>query len=160
MKLFAIYKFYSKHRDIISFNKNIIIAAIINAIANIFILNYVSKIYITNYLLISVFSLVADFLIYNFCFIIFYLIDNRSKYVNPADGSKNNQKIKKDLKKLITIIGFAEISYLATKFISTFIIFQSLSFDPSLISIITTVLAWIIYIIIANIMARKQKLSS
>jgi hypothetical protein len=159
MKLYSIYKFYSKYREIISFNKNIIIAAIINAIANVFIVNYASIIYVTNYLLISVISIVADFLIYNVSFIILYLIDNRSKYVNP-DGSKNNQKIKQDLKKLITIIGLAEISYLATKFLLTFIIFQSLSIDPSLISIITTVLAWIFYIIIANIMARKQKLLS
>jgi hypothetical protein len=159
MKLYSIYKFYSKYREIISFNKNIIIAAIINAIANVFIVNYASIIYVTNYLLISVISIVADFLIYNVSFIILYLIDNRSKYVNP-DGNKNNQKIKQDLKKLITIIGLAEISYLATKFLLTFIIFQSLSIDPSLISIITTVLAWIFYIIIANIMARKQKLLS
>ena len=159
MKLYSIYKFYSKHREIISFNKNIIIAAIINAIANIFIVNYASIIYVTNYLLISVISIVADFLIYNVSFIILYLIDNRSKYVNP-DGSKNNQKIKQDLKKLITIIGLAEISYIATKFLLTFIIFQSLSIDHSLISIITTVLAWIFYIIISNIMARKQKLLS
>ena len=159
MKLYSIYKFYSKYREIISFNKNIIIAAIINAIANVFIVNYASIIYVTNYLLISVISIIADFLIYNVSFIILYLIDNRSKYVNP-DGSKNNQKIKQDLKKLITIIGLSEISYLATKFLLTFIIFQSLSIDPSLISIITTVLAWIFYIIIANIMARKQKLLS
>lgn len=159
MKLYSIYKFYSKYREIISFNKNIIIAAIINAIANVFIVNYASIIYVTNYLLISVISIVADFLIYNVSFIILYLIDNRSKYVNP-DGNKKNQKIKQDLKKLITIIGLAEISYLATKFLLTFIIFQSLSIDPSLISIITTVLAWIFYIIIANIMARKQKLLS
>ena len=160
MKLYSIYKFYSKYRDIISFNKDIIIAAIINAIANVFIVNYASIIYVTNFLLISIISIVADFLIYNVSFIILYLMDNRSKYVNHEDGNMNSQKIKQDLKKLITIIGFAEISYLGTKFLSTFISFQSLSINPSLISIITTALAWIFYLIIANIMARKQKLLS
>src|SRR5215211_2444328 len=123
MKLCHISKFYSKNRDIISFNKNIIIAAIINAIANVFIVNYISIIYVTNYLLISIITIVADFLIYNISFVILYLIDNRSKYINSLDGSKNNQKIKQDFKKLVTIIGFAEISYLATKFLSTFIFF-------------------------------------
>jgi hypothetical protein len=115
--------------------------------------------YPTNYLLISIISLVADFIIFNFFFISFYFIDNKSKYVNP-NGSKNKQKIKQDLKKLLTIIGLAEISYLITKFLSTFLIFESFSFsiDPSLISIITTILAWVFYIVIANIMARKQKL--
>jgi hypothetical protein len=158
MELDSIKKSYSKYRDRISFNKNIIIAAIITAIADVFIVNYASIIYHTNYLLISVISLVADFLIYNVSFIILYFIDNKSKYINPADGSKNKQKIKQDLKKLLTIIGFAEISYLVTKFLSTYVIFESITIDPSLISIITTVLAWIFYIIIANIMARKQKL--
>lgn len=155
----SIKKSYSKYKDIISFNKNIIIAAIITAIADVFIVKYAFMLYPTNYLLISIISLVADFIIFNFSFITFYFIDNKSKYVNQ-DGSKNKQKIKQDLKKLLTIIGLAEISYLITKFLSTFIIFESLSFsiDPSLISIITTILAWVFYIVIANIMARKQKL--
>ena len=157
MDLDSIRKSYSKYRDIISFNKNIIIAAIITAIADVFIVNYASILYPTNYLLISVISLVADFAIYNIFFIIFYFIDNRFKYTN-LDGTKNKQKIKQDLKKLITIIGFAEISYLATKFLSTYVVFESFSIDPSLISIITTVLGWIFYIIIANMMARRQKL--
>jgi hypothetical protein len=70
---------------------------------------------------------------------------------------KINKESKKT-KKLITVIGLAEISYLATKFISTYVILESISIDPSLISIITTTLSWIFYLIIANIMARKQKL--
>ena len=123
MDLDSIRKFYSKYRDIISFNKNIVIAAIITAIADVFIVNYASVLYPTNYLLISVISLVADFAIYNIFFIIFYFIDNRFKYIN-ADGTKNKQKIKQDLKKLITIIGIAEISYLVTKLLSTYIIFE------------------------------------
>ena len=159
MELGSIKKSYSKYKDIISFNKNIIIAAIITAIVDVFIVNYAFVLYPTNYLLISIISLVADFIIFNFSFITLYFIDNKSKYVNQ-DGSKNKQKIKQDLKKLLTIIGLAEISYLITKFLSTFIIFELFSFsiDPSLISIITTVLAWVFYIVIANIMARKQKL--
>lgn len=96
-------------------------------------------------------------MIYNVSFILLYFVDNKSRYIN-SDRSKNYQKIKQDLKKLITIIGLAEISYLVTKFLSTYVIFELISFDPSLISIITTMLAWIFYIIIANIMARRQKL--
>lgn len=119
MEINSIKKYYSKYKDIISFNKNIIIAAIVTA--DIFIVNYASIIYITDYLIISVISLVADFLIYNVSFIILYFTDNKSKYINP-DGSKNNQKIKQDLK-LITIIGLAEISYLVTKFNLTYVIF-------------------------------------
>ena len=72
---------------------------------------------------------------------------------------KINKKLNKIWKKLITVIGFAEISYLTMKFFSTFIIEIFLK-NPSLISVITTLLAWIVYITIANIMAKSQKLFS
>jgi hypothetical protein len=148
---------YYQYKNIILFNKNLVISGIITAIADIFIVNYASSIFLSNYLIISSISLVCDFLIYNNSFIILYLLDNRSKYIN-SDGTKNKQKIKQDLKKLITVIGFAEISYITTKFLSTFIIFELFLKNPSLISVITTLLAWILYITIANIMARNQKL--
>jgi hypothetical protein len=148
---------YYKYRNIILFNKNLILAGIIAAVADIFIVNYASSIFVSNYLIISGISLVGDFLIYNILFIAFYFFDNRSQYINSY-GIKNKQKIKQDLKKLITVIGFAEISYLTTKFFSTFIIFELFLENPSLISIITTLLAWILYITIANIMAENQKL--
>src|ERR671921_2638580 len=115
------------------------------------------QVYLSNYLIISGISLVGDFLIYNILFILFYFFDNRSQYINSY-GIKNKQKIKQNLKKLITVIGFAEISYITTKFFSTFIIFELFLENPSLISIITTLLAWMLYITIANIMAENQKL--
>ena len=150
---------YYKYRNIILFNKNLILAGIIAAVADIFIVNYASSIFVSNYLIISGISLVGDFLIYNILFIIFYFFDNRSQYINSY-GIKNKQKLKQDLKKLITVIGFAEISYLTTKFFSTYVIFELFLENPSLISVITTLLAWILYITIANIMAKNQKLLS
>ena len=157
MELSSINNFYKKYKNVILFNKSIVIAAIITAIADIFIVSYASYLYTSNYLLISVISLVADFIIYNFSFIILYFIDNNSKYKNE-DGSKNRRKIREDIVKLITVIGFAEISYLATKFLSTYLIFESIVIDPSLISVITTVIAWLFYATIANIMAKKKEL--
>ena len=153
----SIKTFYYKYRNIILFNKNLILTGIISAVADIFIVNYASSIFVSNYFIIAGISLVCDFLIYNILFIIFYFFDNRSQYINSY-GIKNKQKIKQDLKKLITVIGFAEISYIITKFFSTFIIFELFLENPSLISVITTLLAWILYIIIANIMAKNRKL--
>ena len=150
---------YLKYKNIILFNKNIILAGILTAVTDIFIVNYASSIYLSNYLIISGISLIADFLIYNNSFIILYFLDNRIKYTN-YDGSMNKQRIKQDLKKLLTVIGFAEISYITTKFLSTFTIFELFVLNPSLVSISTTMLAWILYIAIANIIAKNQKLFS
>jgi hypothetical protein len=150
---------YLKYKNIILFNKNIILAGIIAAVIDIFIVNYASSLFLSNYLIISGISLIADFLIYNNSFIILYFLDNRIKYTN-YDGRMNKQRIKQDLKKLLTVIGFAEISYITTKFLSTFTIFELFVVNPSLISISTTILAWILYIAIANIIAKNQKLFS
>ena len=95
MDLGSIKKSYSKYRDTISFNKNIIIAAIITAVADVFIVNYVSLLYLTKYLLISIISLVADLAIFNIFFIVLYFVDNRSKYINSLDGTKINKESKK-----------------------------------------------------------------
>jgi len=150
---------YFKYKNIILFNKNIILAGIIAAVTDIFIMNYAYSIFLSNYLIVSEISLVGDFLVYNSFFTILYFLDNRKKYINSG-RSMNKQKIKQDLKKLITVIGLAEISYITTKFLSTFIIFEILLVNPSLISISTTISSWIVYIVIANIMAKNQRLFS
>ena len=149
--------YYYEYRKIILFNKNLILAGILSAVADIFIVNYVSNIFESNYLIIAGISLAGDFYIYNILFIfLYFLIQIRIYHI---DESKNRQRIKQDLKKLITVIGFAEISYLTTKFFSTFnIIFEVFLENPELISDITTLLAWMFYITIAKITAKKPQL--
>lgn len=154
---YSIKNFYKKHKYIILFNKNIFVAAIITAILDIFIVNHAALVFTTNYVLISSVSLAADFSIYNASFIILYFIDNTCRSQN-FDRRKNIQKLRYSLGKIITVIGFAEISYLFAKFLSTYLIFEFVILDAFIISIITTLFAWIFYVIIANIMARRKKL--
>ena len=154
---YSIKNFYKKHEYIILFNKNIFVAAIITAIVDIFIVNQAALVFTTNYMLISSVSLTADFTIYNASFIILYFLDNIGICKNFV-GRKNIQKLRYGFGKIITVIGFAEISYLFAKFVSTYLIFDFIILDPFIISIITTLFAWIFYVIIANMMARKEKL--
>ena len=107
--------------------------------------------------MISSVSLAGDFTIYNASFIILYFLDNVGQCQN-YDVRKDIQKLKYGIGKIITVIGFAEISYLFAKFLSTYLIFEFVILDHFIISIITTLLAWTFYVIIANIMARKEKL--
>ena len=157
MDVYSIKNFYKKHEYIILFNKNIFVAAIITAIADIFVLNHAALVFTTNYMVISSVSLAADFSIYNASFIILYFLDNTGRCQN-FHGRKNIQKLRYGFGKIITVIGVAEISYLFVKFLSTYLIFEFIILDPFIISIITTLFAWIFYVIIANIMARNEKL--
>ncbi len=151
-----IINFYNKYKELIHFNKNIVISAIITAFADIFIVKLGYFYYSNNYFIVSLISLVADFVIYNFTFISLFFEYNRHRYKNN-DGTKNKQKIKQDLINLLTTIGFSEIAYLSIKFSSTYSIFLYFKIDPSEISLITTILAWIAYLTIANMMIKRTE---
>ncbi len=103
---------------------------------------------------ISVISVVADFLTFYFIFFVLFCIDNRKRYINSNDIDKK-QKFKQGIKKLLTTLGIAEIGYLSTKFLSTYAIFSSIDLDGSQVSITSTILAWIVYIIIVNLLLKK-----
>lgn len=153
----SIKQFYTKYKDIILFNKSIVIASTITAISDVYIVSLAAGLFSGNYIFIATISLVADFLVYNVSFLILFFVDNKNKYIN-SDGTKNKKKIKEDSKKLLTTLGISEISYLTTKFLSVFVIFEITEIDPYLISIITTIMSWVSYIIIANLMVKKNKL--
>ena len=146
---------HNKHRDIMLFNKNIIIAAIITAAIDVLIVGYAVTLYPNDPFLISAISLIADFAIYNALFIFLFFVDNRKRYVD-ADGKVNKQKIREDGKKLITALGISEFGYLATKFLSTYMMFSYTLLGGSQISIITTILAWLTYLTSANILIKRQ----
>lgn len=151
-----IIQYYFKYRNIILFNKNILFSAIITGLVDILIVNYATVTYPNNYFVVSIISLVVDFVIYNSTFVILFFVDNRKRYVN-SDGSRNKQRIVEDGRKLVTALGLAEAGYLITKFLSTYVIFTAIFIEASLVSILTTLLAWIIYITCANLMMKKQQ---
>ena len=139
--------FYFKYRDIIHFNKNILISAILTAALDVVVVTTSTQYLAKNYMLISLTSLVADFAIYNSLFIMLFYLDNKSK-----------KNIKKDSLKLITTLGVSEIGYLITKFTFTYLSFISNTWPSFEISIITTLLGWLVYIITSNIMIKRTNL--
>jgi uncharacterized BrkB/YihY/UPF0761 family membrane protein len=88
-----------------------------------------------------------------------FLIDNRNKYRNTAAKTKENSaRLKSDIKKLITALGVSEAVYIFVKFTSIYIVLQSHTTYPYQAAILTTLLAWIFYIITANAMVKYQKM--
>ncbi|VFJ13832.1 hypothetical protein [Candidatus Nitrosocosmicus franklandus] len=149
MSIFCLIKeFYTKNRNFINYNKNLVISAIITAIVDIVIVTLSALTFIENYLLISSISLVADFITFNSIFVILLYRDNIIK----------KERLRQDSMKFLTTLGVAEISYLITKFLTTYLFFQLIKFDSAQISISTTALAWICYIVISNILAKRTKI--
>lgn len=141
--------FYIKYRNIIHYNKNLAISAIITAIADIAIVSLSASIF-ENYLLISSISLVADFIVFNSIFVVLLYKDNILK----------KERLRQDSMKFLTTLGLSEITYLVTKFTTTYMFFQFIELDSAQISIATTMVAWILYIITSNILAKRTKILS
>lgn len=142
--------FYIKYRNVIHYNKNLAISAIITAIADIAIVTLSASIFKENYLLISSISLVADFIVFNSIFVVLLYKDNILK----------KERLRQDSMKFITTLGLSEITYLVTKFTTTYMFFQFFELDSAQISIATTMVAWILYIITSNILAKRTKILS
>ena len=87
-------------------------------------------------------------------FIILFYIDIKKQHTNT---NKNKKYTIKDIKKLITTLGIAEIGYLSTKFLSTYAISAFTLLDGAQISITSTIPAWIVYIFMANIIIIKYR---
>jgi hypothetical protein len=142
--------FYDKNRNVIHYNKNLLISAIITAIADIAIVTLSASLFNENYLLISSVSLIADFIVFNSTFIVLLYKDKIIK----------NERLRQDSVKFLTTLGLSEVAYLVTKFTTTYLFFQFIQLDSFRISIATTIIGWILYIIVSNILAKRTKILS
>ncbi|HKR74274.1 MAG TPA: hypothetical protein VJR94_09200 [Candidatus Nitrosocosmicus sp.] len=142
--------FYSKNRIVIHYNKNLLTSAIITAIADIAIVTLSASLFYQNSLLISSVSLIVDFMVFNSIFIVLLYKDNIIK----------KERLRQDSLKFLTTLGISEITYLITKFTTTYVFFQFSQIDSSQISIVTTFIGWILYIIISNVLVKRTKILS
>ena len=151
-------QFYAKYREVILFNKNIIIAAIASIIADAIVVQYSFDSITDSNIIVSVLSILTDTGVYIATFSAMFLIDNRNKYVNATTGKKDPARFRSDIKKIVTALGVSEVVYIIVKFTSIYALLQSSIAPPYQVAMLTTLLAWIFYIITANVMIRWQKL--
>ncbi len=151
-------QFYAKYREVILFNKNIIIAAIASIIADAIVVQYAFDSITDNNIIVSILSIITDTGVYLATFAAMFLIDNRNKYVDAATGKKDSARFRSDIKKIVTALGVSEVVYLIVKFTSIYALLQASIAPPYQVAMLTTLLAWIFYIITANVMIRWQKL--
>ncbi len=57
----------------------------------------------------------------------------------------------------MTALGVSEVVYIIAKFTSIYLLLQSELAPPYQIAIISTLLAWVFYIVTANLMIKAQK---
>jgi hypothetical protein len=150
-------QFYAKYRELILFNKNIMVAAIAAIITDAIVVQYAAQ-SITNNALVSIFSIIADIGMYLAAFVGLFYIDNRKKYIDTVTGKRDSNRFKQDAKKLVTALGVSEVIYMIGKFTSIYLLLQSNVAPPYQVAMLSTLLAGGFSTVTANLMIKAQKL--
>ena len=150
-------QFYIRYRELILFNKNIIVAAVAAIITDAIVVQYAAQ-SITNNVLVSIFSIIIDTGVYLSVFAGLFYIDNRKKYIDVVTGVRDSNRFRQDAKKIVTALGVSEVVYMIGKFTSIYLLLQSNVAPPYQVAVLSTLLAGGFSTVTANLMIKAQKL--
>ena len=148
--------FYNKYRNYILLNKSIIIAGIAALIVGTLFTEFYSK-YVNNNFFNSIVTLTVEYSIYIPIFVLFFYHDNKNKYVDPVTGVRDKAVIKRDILKLLTIFSISEVIYAVSKVSIHFQLMQ-ISFEPYQATMIGSIAAWSVFLVIINMGTKIVKL--
>jgi hypothetical protein len=150
-------QFYTRYRELILFNKNIIVAAVAAIITDAIVVQYAAQ-SISNDILVSIFSIITDTGVYLVAFAGLFYMDNKKKYINSITGKRDSNRFKQDAKKIVTALGVSEVVYMIGKFTSIYLLLQSNVAQPYQVAMLSTLLAGGFSTVTANLMIKAQKL--
>ncbi|QDI88735.1 hypothetical protein Nisw_03950 [Candidatus Nitrosopumilus sp. SW] len=140
-------------QEYLKLNKNILIAFAASIIISAIIAQILSD--QADYLN-TTYTTIADYVIYFSVFSGLFYLDNRKKY-RLKTGKTDTEKLKHDLKKLVTSLGIGEIVYTIVRWGLQYY-FLVLNYDPYLASIVSQGLSTIIYMIVVNLSVKITRL--
>lgn len=97
----------------------------------------------------SSYTLLADLVIFYSTFGTLFYVDNRKKY-RTESGKIDSPRLRKDLLKIITSVGSGEIVYIAIRWYLQYYLL-GINYEPYAASIITHLIAAVIYVSIVNL---------
>src|SRR5918992_5047841 len=86
-------QFYTRYRELILFNKNIIVAALAAIITDAIVVQFAAQ-SISNDILVSIFSIITDTGVYLSAFAGLFYIDNRKKYIDTVTGTRDSNRFR------------------------------------------------------------------
>ena len=130
---------YNKYKDLIFFNKNIIIAGICSFFSSAYVAQFYYTHYDKSHIANAILALLTEYSVYMPIFVVLFYIDNRYRYFDPLTGKKDSKIIKKDLRKLFTAFLISEIAYSLSKVSLTYQFLQAgaLPYQASMLGSLT-----------------------
>ena len=150
---------YHRYKDVIFFNKNIILSGLASLIVGSIITQlYALHFGYTNNFTNSVVSLAAEYSVFFPLFAFLYYRDNKYRYVDPANGKRKGEIIKSDVKKLIATFSVSEMIYSSSKVIIGYQMLQMALLAPYQAAVASTMMSWILSAASINVMIKVLKL--
>ena len=134
-------------------NKNILIAFTVSIIISAVVAQILSD---QEDHLNTTFTTIVDYVVFFSVFSGSFYLDNKKKY-RDASGKTDVTTLRRDLKKLVTSLGVAEIVYTATRWILQYYLL-TINYDPYMASIISQGLSTVIYMIVINFSVKITRL--
>jgi len=141
-------------REYLKLNKNILIAFAVSIAVSAFVAQALLE---QEDYLNTTYTLIADYVSYFSIFGILYYFDNRKKY-RLESGKTDKVKLQRDLLKLLTSLGIAEVAYNIVRWISQYYLL-TIDYDPYLASVVSQVVSMMVYLIAINLSMKMIRLS-
>ena len=151
-------QFYQQYRDIILFNKNLIISGLCSLILTAIITQYYYYNASSNNFEVSLVSLLIEYVIETPIFVVLYYIDNKKIYLNPLTGKKDFHAVKTDLKKLFAVFSLSDVIYAVAQISFEFNLLQHSTVAPYQASVYSSLIAWAIFFVIVNLSVKSVRL--
>ena len=150
-------KLYAKYKDYVLFNKNIIISGIFAFFAGAIFTQFYFELS-SDSLSNSIVTLLFEYCIYIPIFSYLFYLDNKSRYYHPGTGKKNYDRIKTDIKKLITAFAISEVIYSVSKVVLHYQLLILGFIEPYQTSMIASIIAWAIFLLVINLSVKAVHL--
>jgi len=151
--------FFSKYKEVILFNKNLVISGV----GGFFVSAYISQFYSQfdkNEFTNSIIALVTEYAVYIPLFSILFYVDNRQRYIDPETGKKDTKQIRDDIKRLLASFSISEVIYSITRVATQYglLLHQELKVEPYEASMVSSLTAWGVFLVTINVMAKLTRL--
>lgn len=148
--------FFSRYRDAILFNRNLIISGAGAFFASASMSQLYAQ-YDSSDFANSAVALAVEYAVYIPVFAALFYVDNRSKYVDPATGRRDSRRLMQDIKKLFAAFSVAEVIYSVTKVLMQYALLQA-GGQPYEASMASSLIAWGVFFVAINSMAKLVRL--
>ncbi len=142
-----------QYKEYLKLNKNLLIAAGIDFLISAWVAQQLSD--LEPYLNTTI-TLAVDFVTYFSIFILLFLFDNRKKYKFRSENP-NWKSVKSDLKKILSSVGIGEVAYLSSRWFFQFH-FLNIGFEAYQASVMAQVIAFVVFMIVTNVLVKLTKL--